>query len=159
MMIKQDKLSQLPWRFDPLSLRGSCWQCTAQHAGIPCKVCTSHDMTSLWAELLYESKSPVCWCVHVCVWVSIPRSGPVSPSPAVGTRCFALSQHALGGCEHCHTHTDASTSDCRIQALRREREATENIRMRGKKRQPWTPHILILTQETDKQKQTKTTLV
>lgn len=67
------------------------------------------------SQLCCEHKGPGCVCL--CV----PRSAPTDPSPAVGTRCFALSQHALGGCERCRTHTDASASDCHTQVLEGQR--------------------------------------
>lgn len=59
--------------------------------------------------------------------VCVPHSGPAGPSPAVWTRCSELSQHALGGCERSHTHTDVSASDCHIQALERERKRYTQI--------------------------------
>lgn len=80
-----------------------------------------HQITVGIIGLYYNyTEKMVVFAMRVSVWV--PHSVLAGPSPAVGTRCFALSQHALGGCEHCRTHTDASASDCRIQALERERE-------------------------------------
>lgn len=58
----------------------------------------------------------------VGVWLCVPHSGSVSLFPAVWTRCFGLSQHALGECEHCHTHIDASASGCHTPTLQRGKE-------------------------------------